>query len=42
MKVWKNEKLKWEEHDPAGWVFPRYFEFSQTSMHEYFYNVREH
>ena len=30
VEVWENEKLKWED-EPAGRVFPRYFEFSQTS-----------
>ena len=30
VEVWENEKLKWE-HEPVGRVFPRYFEFSQTS-----------
>ena len=30
VEVWENEKLKWE-HEPAGRVFPRNFEFSQTS-----------
>ena len=30
VEVWENEKLKWE-HEHAGRVFPRYFEFSQTS-----------
>ena len=30
MEVWENEKLKWE-HEPIGRMFPRNFEFSQTS-----------
>ena len=30
VEVWENEKLKWE-HESARQVFPRYFEFSQTS-----------
>ena len=30
VEVWENEKLKWE-HEPVGRVFPRNFEFSQTS-----------
>ena len=30
LEVWENEKLKWE-HKPVGRVFPRNFEFSQTS-----------
>ena len=29
MEVWENEELKWE-HKPAGRVFPRNVEFSQT------------
>ena len=30
VEVWENEKLKWE-YEPVGRVFPRNFEFSQTS-----------
>ena len=30
VEVWENAKLKWE-HGPAGRVFPRNFEFFQTS-----------
>ena len=30
VEVWENEKLEWE-HESVGRVFPRNFEFSQTS-----------
>ena len=30
MEVWENEKLQ-VGHEPVERVFPRYFEFSQTS-----------
>ena len=40
VEVWENEKLKWEQQT-VGRVFPRYFEFSQTSI-ECFYNEWEH
>ena len=33
-QVWENEKLKWE-HEPERRVFPRNFEFSQTSTSVY-------
>ena len=30
VEVWGNEELQWE-HEPVGRVFPRNFDFSQTS-----------